>query len=44
MFRKLTTVRIFVYTVKASCVNLAFRLKLAKVTMKMTDFFFQLQV
>ena len=35
-------VKILVYTMKARCVNLVFRLKLAQVIMKMIDFFFQL--
>ena len=43
MFCKLKRIKILVYTVKASCVNLVFRLKLAKVIIKMMDFFFQLQ-
>ena len=40
MFWKLTIVKILVYKAKASCVNLAFRLKLAKVIIKMMDLFF----
>ena len=40
MFSKLTTVKLLVYKVKANCVNLVFRLKLAKVIMKMIDLFF----
>ena len=43
MFWKLTTVKILVYTVKASCVNLDFKPKLAKVIIKIIDLFFQLQ-
>ena len=39
MFWKLATVKILVYTVKASCVNLVFKLKLAKFIMKMIRFF-----
>ena len=40
MFWKLTTVKILVYTVKASCVIVAFRLKFAKVIIQMIVFFF----
>ena len=44
MFGKLTAIKMLVYTVKASCLNLVFRLKLVKVIMKMIDLFFQLMV
>ena len=44
VFGKLTKVKILVYTVKASWVNLVFRLKLAKVIMKKKDLFYQLIV
>ena len=37
MFWKLTTVKISIYTVKASCVILVHRLKLAKVIIKLID-------
>ena len=40
MFWKLTTIKMLFYTVKASFVNLVFRLKLAKVIIKMIDLFF----
>ena len=39
MFWKLMTVKILVYTVKASSLILAFRLKWAKFIIKMIDFF-----
>ena len=44
VFGKLTKVKILVDTVKASWVNLVFRLKLAKVIMKKKDLFYQLIV
>ena len=40
---KPTTIKILVYTVKASCVILAFKLNWEKFIMKIIDLFFQLQ-
>ena len=41
MFWKVTIIKTLAYTVKANCVNLIFRVKLAKIIIKMIDLFLQ---